>query len=639
MRISKLKIRNFRAIKYADLTFPEHVVLIGDNNTGKSTVLEAIDLVLGPERINRRAPIDEHDFYHGRYLPETPEQDSSVEVGSGKEEDSNAVSDDDEFEPETEVEVNLEENESSDHYKEPPEIIVEATITGLSSEQRAYFISHIEWWNKENSSFLTKPPIQGVDDEKIVEALRVTFVGKYLVEEDDFEGRTYYSHSFEDSDKPQPFTRRDKQFCGFLYLRSIRTGRRALSLEHGSLLDIILRLKEVRPKMWETTIESLAEFDVASNPELGISGVLKSINNSLNKYVPKEWGVEPRLRISTLTRDHLRKVITAFIATGEGDHSAPYYRQGTGTINMLVLAMLSQIAEDRDNVIFAMEEPETAIPPYAQKRIVNELRKLSSQSIITSHSPYVLEEFELNETLVLSRTVEGKLSQAPIKLPKSIKPKRYRQEFRTRFCEGLLSRRIMIVEEATELFALPAVARRLAELNPEKFSSLEALGICTIDAGGDNQIAVLGKLYGEIGKTVYGFCDRQKNANKELIESNVDKLFMHSEKGFENLVMKNTTQKALKKFAKSLDWPQDIKTQYPDLNNQFEEALTAYFRDKKGIGGVADFLSQCTEKQIPEWLRKCCIELRELVYSTADETLLPENNHQEKDCDVSLAKE
>lgn len=44
------------------------------------------------------------------------------------------------------------------------------------------------------------------------------------------------------------------------------------------------------------------------------------------------------------TRDHVRKVVTAFIATGDGDHAAPFYRQGTGTLNMLVLAMLTQIA-------------------------------------------------------------------------------------------------------------------------------------------------------------------------------------------------------------------------------------------------------------------------------------------------------
>ncbi|MFT4025941.1 MAG: AAA family ATPase [Novosphingobium sp.] len=117
------------------------------------------------------------------------------------------------------------------------------------------------------------------------------------------------------------------------------------------------------------------------------------------------------LKVSSLTREHLRKVVTAFIATGGGDHAAPFYRQGTGTINMLVLAMLSQIAEDKQNVIFAMEEAETAIPPYAQKRIVHELRKLSAQAIFTSHSPYVLEEFSLDETVIISRSDDGLLTR------------------------------------------------------------------------------------------------------------------------------------------------------------------------------------------------------------------------------------
>jgi hypothetical protein len=66
-------------------------------------------------------------------------------------------------------------------------------------------------------------------------------------------------------------SRKDKQHCGFLFLRSLRTGSRALSLEHGSLLDIILRLKEIRPQMWEGTIGTLAAFDVASDPAIGIS--------------------------------------------------------------------------------------------------------------------------------------------------------------------------------------------------------------------------------------------------------------------------------------------------------------------------------------------------------------------------------
>ena len=610
MKLSRLQIRNFRGIRRATLIFPDHVVLIGDNNTGKSTVLEAIDLVLGPDRLSRRSPINEHDFYIGRYLPSA---DASEPMSS------------DQSPPDTvdaagqQVVAQDISSENDDEDNSLPRIYVEATITGLSSEQKAYFKNYIEWWNTVEESFYTDPSVEGVDADEVVEALRVSFIGEYVVDEDDFEGKTYYARSLEESDTPQQFSRRDKQYCGFLYLRSLRTGRRALSLEHGSLLDIILRLKEIRPRMWQTTIDGLAAFDVASDPELGISGVLESINAALKNYVPKEWGVEPHLRVSALTRDHLRNVITAFIATGEGDHSAPYYRQGTGTINMLVLAMLSQIAEDKQNVIFAMEEPETAIPPYAQKRIVHELRKLSAQSICTSHSPYVLEEFDPKETIVLSRDVQGQIAQASISLPDSIKHKRYRQEFRTRFCEGLLSRRILIVEGATEAAAFPAVARRLAEIDSTKYASLESLGICTIDAGTETQIADLGELYRSLGKTVYGACDKQSPENEAIIEEHIDELFMHSEKGFENLILNNTTQNALERFAEFVTWPPHLLQTYPDPKDDVFSAVREYFHWTKGNLGIADFLTQCDEEEIPEWLRRCCIRFRELPQPTSQQ--------------------
>ena len=625
MKISSLKIRNFRGIKSADLRFPDHVVLIGDNNTGKSTVLEAIDLVLGPDRLSRGAPIDEHDFYLGRYLPKKLTKGSGVTTPTEAEEDDEIETDGGDAIPEDDAAEVSGTAEASD----VSTIRIEAVITRLSNEQKAHFNDYIEWWNTMTDGFYTTGPVEGVDADAIVEALRVIFIGKYIVEEDDFEGKTYFARSLEESDNPQGFFRRDKHYCGFLFLRSLRTGRRALSLEHGSLLDIILRLKEIRPQMWESTINGLADFDVASDPKLGISGELESINAALKKYVPKEWGLAPHLRVSALTRDHLRKVITAFMATGKGDHAAPYYRQGTGTLNMLVLAMLSKIAEDKQNVIFAMEEPETAIPPYAQKRIVHELRNLSAQSLLTSHSPYVLEEFGLNETAVLSRTRDGQLAQRFIRLPDSVKHKRYRKEFRTRFCEGLLSRRILIAEGATEATAIPAVARRLAELSPKNYSSLEALGICTIDAGTESQIAELGGLYRLIGKTVYGVCDHQTEADEAAIKAQVDQLFMHSEKGFEDLILKNTPTVALERFADIVEWPPHLQKKFPNPKNNITVALNEYFRWAKGNWGIADFLSQCMEDEIPQWLRDCCSKLRELAQPVTDETSASANKSSE----------
>ena len=195
-----------------------------------------------------------------------------------------------------------------------------------------------------------------------------------------------------------------------------------------------------------------------------------------------------------------------------------------------------------------MEEVETAIPPYAQKRIVHELRKLAAQSIVTSHSPYVLEEYKLDETVILSRANDGVLSHAQIELPDRVKHKRYRQEFRTRFCEGLLSRRVLIAEGASEASAFPVAARRLSELNPTTYVSLEALGICTIDAGTESQIADLAELYKGLGKRTFGLCDKQSAPAKAAIEAQVDMLFMHEENGIEDLILKNTTIEALERF-------------------------------------------------------------------------------------------
>ena len=576
MRIANLKINNFRGISSADLIFPKHVVLIGDNNTGKSTIFEALDLAMGPDRLNRRSIVDEHDFYNGKYLAAEEDADS-------------------------------------------PKIVIEVTVTELSDEQQIHFRDYIEWWCLDTQKLHIEGPPEVIDYTSIQPAIRISFFGEYDSEEDDFEGSTFFTRSLTESDSPQPFKKKDKQKCGFLYLRALRTGSRALSLESGSLLDIILRIKEIRPQMWESTITELDKFDVATDPTIGISGVLESIEKAIKKYVPREWGVSPHLKVSNLTREHLRKVITAFIATGEGGHAAPFYRQGTGTINILVLAMLAQIAEDKQNVIFAMEEPETAIPPYTQKRIVHEIKKLSAQSFFTSHSPYVLEEFELEETVVLHRNSDGVMEQSCVELPDSIKHKRYKQDFRKRFCEGLLSRRILIAEGATETTAFPTVARRLSELNPNVYSSLEVLGVCIVDAESDGKIADLSELYTKLNKRVFAVCDKQEEADKQKIEDNVEKLFMHEEKGFEDLVLKNTTQPAIDRFIDWLEWPPHLQTKYLNPKENSGQALKDYFSWAKGNWGIADFLAQCNEDEIPQWIKDVCLELKGLIAPQVDD--------------------
>lgn len=593
MRISKLSIKNFRGLASAELVFPSHAVLIGDNNTGKSTVLEALDLVLGPDRAHRMPPVDEHDFFQGKYKHSEPGPDVAAEAPS------------EEAEP---VEVGAEET--------APIIRIDATVCDLTDDQKARFMANVEWWDDDQSSVLEQPTAEQMATAS--PCIRVTFTGLYDEEDDDFSGETFFTKTDEDGLR-QPFRKKDKQICGFLYLRTVRTGSRALSLERGSLLDIILRLQEARPKLWENSLEALSTLQLSDDAEGGLGDVLEGVNIALKKYVPKEWGAQPKLRVSNLTREHLRKVVTAFMSTGEGDHLAPYYRQGTGTINMLVLALLSQIAASKQNVIFAMEEPEIAIPPYAQKQIVNEVRKLSSQTIFTSHSPYVIEEFSIAETIPLSRDAGGVLGQKTIALPPSIKPKFYRQNFRTKFCEGLLSKRLLIAEGATEAIAFPAVARRLSQLRPDIFVTLESLGVCTMSADTDSKIIPIAGMYRSLGKEVICVCDAQDAAVSANMATELDLVLMHGETGFEKMVLAGTTEAAMERYIDSIVWPQALHAQYPNPKDDIANAMQTYLSKYKGEGVAADFLVQCEFDEIPEWIREACIEIQEFCAGEEDE--------------------
>lgn len=60
MNILALRIRGFRGIASADLQFDDHMVFIGPNSVGKSTVVDAMALVFGRSKL---VPIlTEHDF-------------------------------------------------------------------------------------------------------------------------------------------------------------------------------------------------------------------------------------------------------------------------------------------------------------------------------------------------------------------------------------------------------------------------------------------------------------------------------------------------------------------------------------------------------------------------------------------------
>lgn len=593
MEIAKLDIQNFRGIKEANILINGHTVLVGDNNTGKSTILEAIDLVLGPERLSKSPIINEHDFYAGEYIG----IDGSI-----------------------------------------LKIEIEIIVTGLNDEQLRHFRNNIEWWSQNDNKLIDSPPAEIIDDPKVIEALRLKFEGFYDPDEDDFFGKTFFCSPPNEDESLSVFSKKDKRVCGFLFLRTLRTGTRALSLEKGTLLDIILRLRELRPQMWEDILTQLKDVTVASDPEIGISDILTSVQKSIKELIPSEWGSDPKLQVSNLTRDHLRKILTVFMTTGAHKntgqaHFSPYFYQGTGTINMLVLTLLSMIAELKQNVIFAMEEPEIAIPPYTQKRIINSIIEKSSQAIFTSHSPFVLEQFTPENILVLNRSEAGTLRGMPATYPPSIKPKAYKEEMKRRYCEALLARKVLITEGRSEYDAYPACARRLSDLNSIAYKPIETLGIAVLNAESESNIAPIGKYFSDLGKTVFAVFDKQEAAKLAEIEEHVHFPYEAREKGFEKIITEGVKPEFLKSYALKLveenEWPPSlnhIKPETDDELSKIKDSMFEYLRSKKGEGAAADLLVNCLEEECPEFLRNTLSSIKSEV-----EPDIPEERKSEED--------
>lgn len=230
MRVRRLTIQNFRGIASGVVDFAGNTLLVGGNNAGKSTVCEALDLVLGPERLYRRPVVNEHDFYKAKYL------------------DDDGV---------------------------PVEIRIEALLLDISEEAQRRFHNHLRRWNETKACFADEEEAgaQAGDAEGTCWALSVLFIGRYDSGEDDFIGKTFLSHpqgAIEENDEEEAklgaglrmFTREHKRLCGFLFLRTLRTGSRALSLQRGSLLDTILRIGGTGlDKMWQDTLERLRDLD------------------------------------------------------------------------------------------------------------------------------------------------------------------------------------------------------------------------------------------------------------------------------------------------------------------------------------------------------------------------------------------
>lgn len=599
MKVRILDINNFRGIKRGQIVFNGNALLVGGNNVGKSTVCEALDLLLGPDRLYRRPAIDEHDFLLGRYLDEG----------------------------------------------EPIVIGLRAVLTELSEEEERRFGNHLRRWDDSKREFVDEDAstIADADRDGVVWALPIIFRGRYDREEDDFEAATFFEHpaldadDLDDDDREslggglEEFSRREKRRCGFIFLRALRTGSRALGLQRGSLLDTVLKLGgDGVAEMWLDTLTRLRDLDPAIGDIERLSDVRKLIRDRMGTFVNLSSSDDATgFFASDLTREHLREVVRLFVATGPSDHPVPFLRQGTGSINLLVFALLTIIADLKGSgsVIFAMEEPEIALPPHTQRRVTRHVLQNMGQTIVTSHSPYVIEQFNPEDVVMLHREPDYVLVGAPIDSG-AVKPKTYRTQQR-QFAEAILSRAVIVVEGSTEASVLPVASSVLEQVQAD-YTHLDLAGVSIFNADGDGDVPRYGPIFRALGKIPFGLTDKQASPRTQDAQTRVDsfEVFWESpESGVEKLLTEQVPTVVLRRFLDTVsarsDYPSDqcpysAETPIEDLKSTAFSVL----RQRKGEahGYAAVLIEQCqTAEELPEFLRTVLVRIDGILKPAAND--------------------
>lgn len=378
MRIARLRIENFRGIRTGDLRFGRHSVLIGPNNCGKTTVIEALALLFGRDRMVR--DLTEHDFYGGNPQP-------------------------------------------------ADRIRLIATITDFDSDDSA---DHPIWFRDGagvpmwlNPLTYEVLPARGHPTWRL--ACQIAFTARF--DRPSLEVETV--RCFHDHDQPadvfvdEAVTKvpaRVIRDIGFFLVPAGRTWDRVVSF--GS--ELFRRV--VAAGNGQPAESVLAERDRLRAPTapLEADAHLAPIVTQLNAELAGFFRVTPQLQLRVTSTDSngLLEVVVPHYAHAGGALGLPARRHGSGLVSLQHLLLLMQFGRQRaaanEGFWMALEEPELHVPPPLQRRLVHRIQALSTQTFVTTHSPGVASIAESASVIVL-RNERGTLSCTPL-LPEPLPP-------------------------------------------------------------------------------------------------------------------------------------------------------------------------------------------------------------------------
>lgn len=337
MKLSEIKIENFRGIRTLHLPLDRLTVLIGENNTGKSTVLEAIRLVLTRSfGVRRGGQFTEYDF-HLKDADATPQSADSISIIL---------------------------HFTEEHENEWPDTIIQRMneVVQLDPDGLYHIWLRAEGaYKADSASFETKWVFLNSSGEELSlkNATPLNLISRFAP--------VFFLSALRDAS--QEFGQRGQFWSGFL---------KSIQLPDDQRERIEKMLREVNTSV------------LGANA--GLTEVTKKIADA-NRLVPLDSADPVALEaIPTRVFDMVGK-IQVHLKSSQGA-KLPLQRHGEGTQSLAVLKLfqafttvnLAEAYTPESTPILALEEPEAHLHPSAIRSLGSFFETMAGQILVSSHS-------------------------------------------------------------------------------------------------------------------------------------------------------------------------------------------------------------------------------------------------------------
>lgn len=446
MFIKKLIINNFRAFKHLTLNFNKGVnILIGENNSGKSAVIDALRICLGYGKSEYVLPVKETDLHIN---PNDPSEKNSII----------------QFDLIFEIENDPIEKQCFYDF---------ISIDKSTYEETIQLHLKFTWIDKGKQKYFKRDIWGGDNEHQLVpyEALQEIFF-------------TYLDPLRDAIYALKPYSYNNKTAVLFNELTAYKKGEDQIpltELKKEKLAQILNSVFEDEDKDWKY--------------------ILKTGNNKVNDHL-EGTGIKneyPDIEMSFVGRKYsdvvrgieLKRPMFKDVPKNEQLYFE-LFQNGLGENNLIyasvILGDLINRCEDKELQIFnalLVEEPEAHLHPQYQNtffQYLNTLQEKGLQIFITSHSPTITAKCSIENIIILQKQDSIIAPFAFSSLTEqdySSKNKRHLRKFLdTTKSQMFFSKGVLLVEGIAEAILIPTLSEKYLGINLEKY------GIEIVNIGG-----------------------------------------------------------------------------------------------------------------------------------------------------------